>query len=230
MKLKLSIFALISLLFSTSVFAYSSAHNQFYVGVQGGYGGMLTYRFDNLPNTTGGYAGTTSYTGQKIHSGFAYRTSIGYLFTHGHDQFGLEAGYMGYPKNTYDIDNQELLIYKGNSVDLLLVMKHNYDDGFNVFAKFGGAYVTQRLENASSTDITIPNSNGTSIFGRSTKVLPEAALGFGYELNRHVSVDLGANYIFAGDKSQNLNSASTSKDMNRVASVIAGLIGVYVQF
>lgn len=234
MKSKFATFALLSCALtcvSTTAFAYPTT-NQFYLGAQAGYGGMITYEPSTYPTTTGSTLDTT-YTGDQLRSGVSYRGDLGYLWTFDHNQYGLEMGYMGYPKNTYDLgdsdgaNGKETLVYKGSTVDALIVLKHNYDNNMNIAAKVGAAYVTQKLQNAQAADIQI---SGQSIFMTRSAVLPEVALALGYDLTPNVGINLGANYVFGGSKGQNLADASTAQDADKVASVAAGFAGVYVQF
>ncbi|MBX9704655.1 MAG: hypothetical protein K5Q00_00240 [Gammaproteobacteria bacterium] len=234
MKLKFAAFALLScalICLSTAAFAYPTS-NQFYMGAQAGYGGMLTYQPSSFPTTTGSALNTT-YTGDQLRQGVTYRGDLGYLWTFDHNQYGLELGYMGYPKNNYDLgdvngaNGKKTLVYKGSTIDALIVLKHNYDNNINIAAKFGAAQVTQKLENAQATDIQIGNQ---TIFMRRSAVLPEVALALGYDLTPNVGIDLGANYVFGGSSGQNLATASTAQDADKVASVAAGFAGVYVQF
>ncbi len=232
MKLKLSLLSLLLLIISIPAWADYTfmSENQFYVGIAAGYGGMLTYRPQNLPVAANN---NTQYTAFTANNGVAYRAEMGYLWAKAHDQYGLEIGYMGYPKNTYDINYvTPTLVYKGYTTDLLVVLKHNYNSGLNIFGKIGAAYVDQRLINPQANNASAPDTsvNGKSIFRRNAKILPEVALGLGYNLTQHIGIDLSANYVFAGSSGQDLATANQAEDANKVASVAAGFIGVYVDY
>lgn len=230
-KLKLASLSMVMLLTTSSALAYSYvSENQFYVGIGAGYGGMLTYRPQNLPVAANN---NTQYTAFTANNGVAYRAEVGYLWAKAHDQYGLEIGYMGYPKNTYDVDYvTPTLVYKGYTTDLLVVLKHNYSSGLNIFGKIGAAYVTQRLINPQENNASAPDTsvNGKSIFCTNSKILPEVALGLGYNLSQHLGIDLSANYVFAGSSGQDLAVASNADSANKIASVAAGFIGVYFQY
>jgi len=143
MKLKLIAVAL-SLTSSLALADYTfNSHNQFYLGAAGGYGGMIS----NQPSLPLTLSDSNTVTDQQLRNGVAYRADLGYLWAVDHDAYGFEVGYMGYPKNTYDINNTHpSLVYKGYAADLLAVFQHNYDDGWDVNAKLGAAYVRQQLE------------------------------------------------------------------------------------
>lgn len=231
MKLKLALFASAAVLITSSASAYTFvAENQFYVGAGGGYGGMLTYQPSGYPQASDS-TGAHNYTAARLRDGVAYRINMGYLWAFGHDQYGGEIGYMGYPKNTYNIDNiSPSLDYKGHTVDLLIVLKHNYNNGGNVFAKAGAAYVTQKLSNPQPTNPSYMSVGNQSIFGTSHKILPEVALGAGYNLSQHIGVDFSVHYVFAGSSGQDLAIANSAGDANRVASVAAAFLGLYATF
>ncbi len=222
---KITLIAFLSLIMSNAFGYVFVSQNQAYVGFSGGYGGMLTYQPSVIPTSAGN---STNYTGVNLRKGVSYRVQTGYLWAVGHDQYGLELGYMGYPRNTYDIDSvTPSLVYKGHTSDLLVVLRHNYNDGWNIAAKIGAAYVTQKLENPQATDIQV---NNQSVFGTRTEILPEAALVFGYNVTEHFGLELSAQYVFAGSSGQNKAIASSAADVNKVASVVAGLFGVYFEF
>lgn len=226
MKFKVILTILLGLIVLNANAAYQfDGKNQFYMGVGAGWGGMLTYKASNLPQSIGD---GTSYTAKSLHDGLSYRGNLGYLWAVGHDNYGLELGYMGYPKNTYDIDNvHPRLAYKGHSIDALIVLQHNYNDGWFIAGKLGAAYVVQQLQNSQSDDYLI---NNNSIFGTDRKVLPEVALSAGYNITQHIGVDISAHYIFGGSDNQNLTNASSAANVRRVASVAAGFIGAYLRF
>jgi hypothetical protein len=207
---KITLIAFLSLIMSNAFGYVFVSQNQAYVGFSGGYGGMLTYQPSVIPTSAGN---STNYTGVNLRKGVSYR---------------VQTGYLGYPRNTYDIDSvTPSLVYKGHTSDLLVVLRHNYNDGWNIAAKIGAAYVTQKLENPQATDIQV---NNQSVFGTRTEILPEAALVFGYNVTEHFGLELSAQYVFAGSSGQNKAIASSAADVNKVASVVAGLFGVYFEF
>lgn len=224
MKLKLIAVAL-SLTSSLALADYTfNSHNQFYVGVGGGYGGMITKQA-SLPLSL---SDNNTVTEQQLRNGIAYRSELGYLWAVDHDSYGFEVGYMGYPKNTYDINNTHpSLIYRGYAADLLAVFQHNYNDGWDVNAKLGGAYVRQKLENPQGNASIYTNK---AIFSSQSKILPEAALGLGYNLTQHFGFDFSAHYIFGGSATQNFATTSSANAINKVASVAAAFIGVHLEF
>jgi hypothetical protein len=226
MKLKIIVALLLgALTISVSANTYTG-QNQFYIGAAAGYGGMITYQ----PSLPAKIDANNSYTAYKLRDGAAYRANIGYLWSFGHNKYGIELGYMGYPKNTYSIDNvNPSLVYKGYTADALLVFQHDYSNGWFIAGKLGAAYVTQQLQNPQGVDLT--DSNGQSYFGTEHKVLPEVALTAGYNITQHVGVDISANYVFAGTKKQDLaNAINHASNARRVASVAAGFVGLYVRF
>lgn len=201
-----------------------------YVGGGLGIGGMNTPRgYLPLDNAT-----SKSY---KLRSGVVYRVDVGYLFpVAAHLLLGVEGGYTGYPHNKYRMANNIQdqychLNYRGHLFDLLAVAKYYFGGRFNVFAKVGGADVYQK------TALTLYNGGNHSKVAftkKVSKILPEAALGVGYDITPAIGVDVTYSHVFGVKPSFNVAHIQDIKDLephlSKVASVNTLIGGVTFKF
>jgi outer membrane immunogenic protein len=192
-----------------------------YLGIAGGIGGMDTAKFSSSQK-----AQFSSYS-EKLRKGVAARVYGGYLWNIQQVEnlkLGAELGYNYYPNNEYKYTMSRIankFTYKGYNVDLLGVAKYNFGEtGFNVIGKAGGAYVYQKLSETAS---------GISKNTSKHKILPEIALGIGYDITQNFDVNLMYAHIFGDKPSIKLNAVNDSS-MQRVASVNTLMLGVAYHF
>lgn len=219
----LAVLSVVSFLSLTSVSSYAAPGA--YLQAQGGIGGM---------NTT--YHTTTSadyYDEVSIDRGLAYRLSTGYLWGQNNFNYGLEAGYSGYPQNKYTEGNGNkytevngtVETYNGNYIDLLGVAKYNFsgsDHGFFVTGKAGMAYLTQKFEADFPAYLNTPAYKKTV-----TGYKPEVAVGTGYNFSQKVSMDLSYQHVFASEADP---AGNTEEDVTKLSSVNTLLLGLTFHF
>lgn len=177
--------------------------NGLYITGQIGYGNLMSRDASaGISSTRGGVAGGAR---------------IGYLFRSGILQFGPEIGFNAYADNTYKSGTFKAT-YAGYNLDLMATLKANLSDHWHIFGKAGAAYAHQKLTStAQGTD-----KNG--------KIYPKVALGFGYNFNPHLAVNVSTSYIF-GDRPIALNGGTqNSSQVNKVAPVATILAGVTYTF
>lgn len=197
-----SFFILLSLLVSQ---AYAndntpnvSGSNHFYVSAQAGLGSMQTPKMDDATNYN--------------LSNFTWRYAVGYLYAIQKMEYGVEIGHNGYLDNTYG-ENPVITRFKGNSNDLLLVVRYDFYQAWHLFTEFGAADF--HLKTLSSA--TEPSSQNKN------KILPELAFGFGYNFTKRLSLNLSFDYEFG--KKPTLNPQTYEVIDNRVpttSSILAG--------
>ncbi|KLV36953.1 outer membrane protein [Piscirickettsia salmonis] len=166
MKALIKLTAITALLISASALA---AKPGAYIGLNLGYGGMDTPSV-NFKNK---YPGVHSYSHSS--RGFAGRINAGYLWNQGSLNYGVELGYATYANSKYSVTNKDdtrTLKYSGTNIDLLGVIQYNFTPNWNIFAKAGLAYVTQKTSGSNAFKLEFESNN---------KVLSEVALGAGYE-------------------------------------------------
>lgn len=188
-----------------------------YIGISGGIGGMDTPKLsDYAKSASGNYS-------ESLRSGVAGRAYAGYLFGDSL-KYGLEVGGAFYPNNKYSlgiVGSSMKWTYSGYNVDVLGVLRQSFSN-FNIFAKAGLAYTWQKLESQS----VFPAGQTTSI--STSKVLPEVAVGFGYDFTPNFGANLAYSHIF-GNKPDSLPSVNSS-NLNRVASVNMLTLGLNYHF
>jgi outer membrane immunogenic protein len=127
--------------------------------------------------------------------------AAGYLWGCDSLNYGLELGYLYYPSAKINLDvvdangnnvNVGYLKIDGTNLDLLGVLKYNFDNGFNVFAKAGAAYVDQKIK------VKIPVAGIINASVTDHKVAPEVALGVGYQFDQNWGINFTVNTVFAG--------------------------------
>jgi len=182
--MNLSRLFLFSLLIPTASFAISSTPGAY---IQGSIGETAIFE---LPILSGGTPTTLS-----------GRLAAGYLWGCDNFNYGVEVGGTYYPDAKDSIEN--LLDYKvdGYNIDVLGVLKYNFDSGINLFAKAGAAYVNQKLE------LSVPYVGLAS--KTDSRFAPEVAIGVGYQLNDNFDLNLTVNGVFAG-AAGNDNIATTN--------------------
>jgi len=207
-----------------------------YVGGSLGYGGMDTPK-KNMPLSDIAQSGS-----YKLRHGVAYRIDGGYLFpVASHFLLGAELGYTGYPKNQYKLGLGHKiyshLTYAGSMFDALLVAKYYIGTHFNMFGKAGAAYVSQKT----SWDLYNNNkgeASSNSFVKKSHKILPEVAVGLGYDFTPSLGVDVTYSHVF-GKKPNFTNTADIhtgpdttglQNDLSQVASVNTVLVGLTYKF
>ena len=128
--------------------------------------------------------------------------AAGYLWGCDNLNYGLELGLLYYPSAkinipVIDIHSGEQVSsigvkFDGTNIDLLGVLKYNFDNGFNVFAKAGAAYVDQKAT------LDAPVLGVVRLSQTDHKVAPEVALGVGYQFDQNWGINFTVNTVFAG--------------------------------
>lgn len=181
-----------------------------YVGLNAGWGGMDTAKITK-----------TDTQSNKLHHGIAGRVSAGYLFGQDeHFNYGAEVGYTALPQNKYKIDGKDFK-YDSHNIDLLAVAKYNINSNVDVFGKAGGAYVTQKTSGSYEKGLQESKS----------KLLPEVAVGAGYDFKNGLGLNVTYSHIF-GSKPTVLDTSSgvTKANVNKVASVNMVTAGISYTF
>lgn len=168
-------------------------------------------------------------TNQQNNWGFAGRVDVGYLLDiTGDVLMGAEVGYNYLPQTKYTFDTgtgtaQQSYKYSDYSFDMLAVAKYLLPENFNVFGKAGVAVVKQTASLEKS---------GKTTKDHLTKVLPEIALGVGYNVNANVETTLTWAHVFGDDLSdvKNVSTATAASINSDVPSSNTILIGVDYKF
>ena len=192
----------------------ASIKRGFYIGAQGGVGGMETPKASKK---------TDAYGKDDLQS-WIVRGYLGHLWGQGKLKNGVEFGYAQYADNEYENSNQggkDTFKYKGHYFDLSYVLKVAVVSGFNIFGKAGVAYTYQ------ATKAT--ESSYTQYEADKTRWWPKLAAGFGYEFTNGVALDLTYDRSF-GRKPARISSEASKEDINRVASVSSLMLGVSYHF
>lgn len=178
-----------------------------YVGGQLGWGNIHQNGFDSIPAVPGGL-GTVSNSSKD--SGLAGRVFGGYQFT---QNFAAEMGYTKFKNMTAkmvatDALNNSLTLngtVKTDAVDLVGKFILPLQNGFQVYAKAGAAYLREQA----SVDSTVA-VGGLSATAKGSKtehkVLPTFGVGAGYEVAKNLVADVSWNRIQKVGNSSNLNS------------------------
>lgn len=181
-----------------------------YIGIALGTGGMDTPELTDTMKSFGNYSENLR--------GFAGRGYLGYLF--GEDfKYGAELGFSLYPDNKYSAGAANWK-YSGYNFDLLAILKYNFSN-FNIFGKAGGAFVSQKFDF---------DNNSRAIFYNTTKnkLLPEIAVGLGYDFKRNFGIDITYSHIF-GEK-LDYNNLRTWDDWSPAVSVNMLTLGLTYHF
>lgn len=207
-----------------------SANNHYgargsYLQVQGGGGGLLTLHYpQNLE----------PYDQVRRQNGLAYRFSAGYLFLQNQLNYGVELGYLGYPKNTYSfsflpIEASGVQTYQSQAVDLLgilrLTLHSKGSHTLYLFTKAGVTYLTQTYNGRSAA------LNTLFIGHKSVSQLrPAIAVGLGYLINEHLDLNLSYHYLFAGRADPLADTVVNQAALAQLTSVEALMIGAAYHF
>lgn len=186
-----------------------------YVGVGAGWGAL-----DVPLDSTVGLSGAVS-SSQKT-NGFSGRVNVGYLAGVSQNMsLGGEAGYtyLPYTTNTVTMTSEDLTQTFSRKydpryvLDLLAVAKFYVTSELNVFGKAGIAYVNQK-QTVSTEGFYSSSTDG--------KVLPELAVGAGYNIAQNLEANLTYAHAF-GDNHESQIVASTTDYMPSFNTVMAGL-------
>lgn len=192
------------LLYADSTLPTPPPADGFYVSGGLGYGGPFLHKAnENLSTQALGLAG---------------QTAMGYLWHHTNIQYGPELEFVAY--NNREIHNAVFQAsYSGYHGSLLGVLKNNINNHWHVEGKAGIAYVFQQF---SSTFIPTNTQK---------KILPELALGLGYNLTPKVSTNLTASWIF-GNKPIALNGApgQLNNDLNKASPIGTLILNINYSF
>ncbi|ODN44058.1 outer membrane protein [Piscirickettsia litoralis] len=193
-----------------------------YVGLNLGLGGMDTPKWDTnkLPANT---------SDKEERGGLAGRIDAGYLWGQGPFNYGVEMGFASYANNTYKISSgsaSEELKYSGYNVDLLGVAQYNFTPNWNIFGKAGVAYVHQK------TEISVADGglSATPFSKSENKLLPEVAIGGGYQFANGLGLNLTVSHIFGSKPHAWTDTGNTEDNMTSVASVNMLTFGISYNF
>ncbi|MCL9780167.1 porin family protein [Vibrio sp. S4M6] len=216
-KLKLG-FLLSTLLASAASYAAPGA----YVGVNLGSGRMDTPDVDLASLATGGATSASDELG-----GGAGSIDLGYLWGQEKLNYGIELGASKYADNKYTVNYVGETLnrtYKGYNVDLMGVIKYNFESRYNVFAKGGAAYTSQEFDVDKAGVLNNHSSD------KNHKILPKIELGVGYDYQNGFGVNVAYSHIFGDSPAAFTDSNATADDLNKVASVDMFTIGVTYRF
>ncbi len=158
---------------------------------------------------TNTHYGVSDYTSMTVASvsntGLGVRPFAGYAFT---QNWSLEAGYTRFANTTFEniqlapgntISSTNTLV-NGNvnqsSWDMVVKGALPFENGFGVYAKGGGAYVSAR------------NDNGLSVYSNVNKMRPVYGLGSTYDFNANVTADIDWSHIAKGSGIENADLVS----------------------
>lgn len=252
MKKILALGALVSLGMSSAALADGALADNSAQGVQGGayIGGGLGIGGMNTPKSylPLGKGVANLKQSRKLRSGVTYRVDAGYLFpVTSHLLLGAEVGYTGYPQNKYNQDGDfwlktkvhTRLNYSGHMFDVLGVAKYYFGNHFNVFAKAGAADVYQKTSfNMYETGDKQQVVDSIAFTKKVNKILPEAAVGVGYDFTPAIGVNVTYSHVF-GTKPKFVlpnsgNKAAFTKQIigtaGKVASINTVMAGLTFKF
>lgn len=151
--------------------------------------------------------------------GFAGRLNAGYLVDVSSKLLvGGEVGYTYLPKTKYTFDSpaatNNQLKYTDYAIDMLGVAKYMLDRGFNVFGKLGAAYVNQEAK---------LNWNGASDKDTTSKVLPEVAVGAGFDITPVLGVEATYAHIFGNGELSQISIDGANNDVPSIDTVMVGI-------
>lgn len=191
--MKLASLLSVALLVPVAAYASSGTPGAY---VQGAIGGTSVFGNNDF-----------SFSGDATASTLSGQLAAGYLWGCDNVNYGLEAGFLYYPSakfgtiNFYDVyGNPASLGTKvdGWNFDLLAVLKYNFDNGFNVFAKGGAAYVNQKFTATIDDAALAIHASGSST---DNKLAPEVALGVGYQFDQNWGMNFTVNTVFSDSSS-----------------------------
>lgn len=184
----------------------STAKNSAHIGIDLGYAGVQSpntevYSASDITN------GNASY---KI-GNFAYGLNVGYDFALNDNWLlGPEVGYynLGYSQyrgyqNGVFSDNTKV---RSSAVNALARLTYMTNDGFNVFAKAGAAYVMQKTNSVVGYLSTPASSSHTQ-----NAVKPEGDLGLGYQFANGLGLSADYQHIFASSESKSHFQTSANR-------------------
>lgn len=161
------------------------------LGLQGGFAAIQSPSAKALSGVYGNMPGT--YSADK--GDFSYGAYAGYLFAVSHNVLlGPTLGYTFFGHSEYkaktDAFGQQKAQIKSQAASLLAKGLYVFDNGVDVNASAGMAYVTQKYTG--------------QIFGKVTRhaFKPELGLGAGYEFENGLGLGLATNYIFGETKNR----------------------------
>lgn len=165
---------------TTKVSSAAGTTSGVYVGLGAGYGKMDT-KLGNNKVKSNKLAG-------RIYGGYLFQLASLPGF-----QYGAETGFNKYSNNKYnDRATDKKLTVSGYNIDLLGVAKYNFNNGFNVLAKAGAAYTRESVDLHYTTGTPFANH----ITKSKHKVLPETAVGAGYNFNKNWGVNTTYAHVF----------------------------------
>lgn len=174
-----------------------------YVGGQLGWGTIHQSGFDSITAVPGGL-GTVS--NSSTDSGLAGRVFGGYQFT---QNFAAEMGYTKFKNMTAKMVATDALnnsatfksTVKTDAIDLVGKFILPLQNGFQIYAKAGAAYLHEQASNEIPTTVVTTKAPKSQ-----HKVLPTFGVGAGYELAKNLVADVSWNRIQKVGNSSNLNS------------------------
>ncbi len=218
------------------------AQNQ---GPQGGFyvGGGLGYANQVLPSNivaaNSKLIGGFSFANTKHQfNNFSVGAHVGYLAKVAQNFLaGAEVGYTYLPKSKYTFDETRGTVspainnkgvgvnYSDYAFSLLAVGKYYVTSEFNVFGKAGIAYVNQSISvNRAATSTSHASTSSVT----AEKILPEAAVGVGYNLTP--SVELTAQYSRIFGRKVHTQSSVAAIEANRIPSANIVMVGANYYF
>ncbi|OGO91448.1 MAG: hypothetical protein A3F10_02185 [Coxiella sp. RIFCSPHIGHO2_12_FULL_42_15] len=209
--------------------AHQDSKGGLYVGVGAGWGALTTP--SDFYNSGLNSSLTSSF--QK-ENGFAGRVNLGYLFSVSNNVLlGLETGYIYLPETTNTLvtnaNPSQTLKQEYNPryvLDLLGVAKVYVTNQINLFGKAGLAYVSQEY---TTSVVTAGNGALVSSYSTKQKVLPEVAVGAGYNITDNLEANITYAHAFGSENNAqitDLTSATPISNKNVIPSfntVMAGL-------
>ncbi len=209
------------------LYAVVAQAGQFSIEAQTGYGGISTPTVSAIPpNTSDAPSQTATQASSNVTNnnqyGFSWRTALAYLWDNQQMRYGIEAGYNGYPNDSYSsytiVDDttvvDQRINYQSYLVDILAVGKYYWAPQWNLYGKIGAALTDQTFTETLNNNVAIKTHFGT---------LPETELGIGYDVLPYLGLDLSLRYAL-GDN-PNLTSVTTQNyTLNNPTSIPAVLI------
>ncbi len=196
-----------------------------YLQLQGGIGGLYTKDYPE---------NSDPYDQVSLRQGMAYRVSAGHLWSHKIFNYGGELGFTGFPKNSYSFNFPSLPAsgienYKGNTVDLLGVLKLNLNSMVHrdvcLFGKGGIAAIGQTFNGQSAAFDTVFAVNKTV-----WQVQPEVAAGIGYLFGKDMDINLSYHHVFAGQSDPGADSTVAIGRLTQPSTVGLLLAGIAYHF
>ncbi len=192
--------------------------NGLYVGAAAGWGAIQSEKVTGFSRDIG--------------KGVAMRANIGYNFLAANNVLiGTEAGFTGYPSNHYSRSGyirDNIVKISGNTVDLLATMQYYFTNKVNLIGKFGIAATHQRSQYTVYGATSGVAKNYKSY--KTTKVLPELAVGIGYNLTRAVNMNVTYNHVFGKNPNISVSNDIVAPTDSNVGSINTVLLGASYNF